>query len=266
MTTKRKRDTSSLIGFRPTGGGRKGMTPLDDQSPTLDTNGDTAIVMRMREGKSGGGKGPLVSEDLSLTLATGNDQIVATIQRRGRGDESQDEVEVSGVHPALRAGDGGSSRGNVVAYGIDAQAWSRTGDADTPSPDANGNMRLRPPGLGVHEEQAPTLNTAVPHAVAFTENQRGEVYMHDAASSDTAGGGKPGQGYNAILEGVAVRRLTPRECERLQGFPDDWTAGQKDSARYRQMGNAVATPVSEWIARRIMASDDSESHAEETDA
>jgi DNA (cytosine-5)-methyltransferase 1 len=50
---------------------------------------------------------------------------------------------------------------------------------------------------------------------------------------------------------VGVRRLTPLECERLQGFPDGWTDGQADSARYRQMGNAVAVPVVEWIGRRI---------------
>jgi DNA (cytosine-5)-methyltransferase 1 len=48
-----------------------------------------------------------------------------------------------------------------------------------------------------------------------------------------------------------VRRLTPIECERLQGFPDDWTAGQSDSARYKQMGNAVAVPVVEWIIQNI---------------
>lgn len=47
------------------------------------------------------------------------------------------------------------------------------------------------------------------------------------------------------------RRLTPLECERLQAFPDGWTAGQSDSARYRQMGNAVTVSVAEWIARRI---------------
>lgn len=52
---------------------------------------------------------------------------------------------------------------------------------------------------------------------------------------------------------VGVRRLTPRECERLQGFPDDWTAGESDSARYRQLGNAVAVPVAEWIGQRIVA-------------
>lgn len=50
-----------------------------------------------------------------------------------------------------------------------------------------------------------------------------------------------------------VRRLTPLECERLQGFPDGWTAGQSDSQRYRQLGNAVAVPVVEWLAQRIVA-------------
>lgn len=49
-----------------------------------------------------------------------------------------------------------------------------------------------------------------------------------------------------------VRRLTPMECERLQGFPDDWTAGQADSNRYKQMGNAVAVPVAEWIISRMV--------------
>jgi DNA (cytosine-5)-methyltransferase 1 len=51
---------------------------------------------------------------------------------------------------------------------------------------------------------------------------------------------------------TTVRRLTPKECERLQGFPDDWTAGQTDGHRYKQMGNAVAVPVVEWIVRRLV--------------
>ncbi len=50
-----------------------------------------------------------------------------------------------------------------------------------------------------------------------------------------------------------VRRLTPTECERLQGFPDGWTDGQADSHRYKQMGNAVAVPVVEWIINRIIS-------------
>ena len=56
-----------------------------------------------------------------------------------------------------------------------------------------------------------------------------------------------------------VRRLTPRECERLQAFPDDWTAFDAagkpiaDSPRYRMLGNAVTVSVSEWIGKRLMA-------------
>ena len=61
----------------------------------------------------------------------------------------------------------------------------------------------------------------------------------------------------AKLNAASVRRLTPVECERLQGFPDDWTLTsngkpQSDSARYRQMGNAVAVPCVEWVTRRIV--------------
>lgn len=54
-----------------------------------------------------------------------------------------------------------------------------------------------------------------------------------------------------LLNKGTVRRLTPVECERLQGFPDDWTAGQSDSTRYKQMGNAVAVPVVEWVIGNI---------------
>jgi DNA (cytosine-5)-methyltransferase 1 len=54
-----------------------------------------------------------------------------------------------------------------------------------------------------------------------------------------------------LLNKGTVRRLTPVECERLQGFPDNWTAGQSDSSRYKQMGNAVAVPVVEWVIGNI---------------
>ncbi len=57
---------------------------------------------------------------------------------------------------------------------------------------------------------------------------------------------------HATITRQLVRRLTPVECERLQGFPDGWTAGQADSHRYKQLGNAVAVPVVEWIGRRIV--------------
>lgn len=62
-----------------------------------------------------------------------------------------------------------------------------------------------------------------------------------------------------VPEPTGVRRLTPRECERLQGFPDDWTRydadGKEiaDGPRYRMMGNSVAVPVFEWVAKRLVA-------------
>ena len=60
-------------------------------------------------------------------------------------------------------------------------------------------------------------------------------------------------GAAIITENTAiVRRLTPLECERLQGFPDDWTSGQADQHRYKQMGNAVAVPVVEFIVKRLV--------------
>lgn len=62
--------------------------------------------------------------------------------------------------------------------------------------------------------------------------------------------------YQFIRNSMVVRRLTPVECERLQGFPDGWTqigTDEKptaDSHRYKQLGNAVTVNVAEWIARR----------------
>jgi DNA (cytosine-5)-methyltransferase 1 len=55
-----------------------------------------------------------------------------------------------------------------------------------------------------------------------------------------------------LAEETMVRRLTPMECERLQGFPDRWTEGQADTHRYKQMGNAVAVPVVSWLIKRFM--------------
>lgn len=59
--------------------------------------------------------------------------------------------------------------------------------------------------------------------------------------------------FGSLFIGAGVRRLTPLECERLQGFPDGHTNSQADAPRYRQMGNAVPVPVIEWIGRRLMA-------------
>jgi len=107
---------------------------------------------------------------------------------------------------------------------------------------------------GAYEyDHTPTLPVGQTMAVAFAQNQRDEVYESAVTFALAAGGGKPGQGYQAIRQGSSVRRLTPLECERLQGFPDHWTdiPGNSDTQRYRQLGNAVAVPVVEWILKRL---------------
>lgn len=59
--------------------------------------------------------------------------------------------------------------------------------------------------------------------------------------------------FHEEADGWIVRRLTPLECERLQGFPDNWTAieGAKDGPRYKAIGNSMAVPVMRWIGERI---------------
>lgn len=78
----------------------------------------------------------------------------------------------------------------------------------------------------------------------------------------TPNGGRAGIGVGAIGYGAAVRRLTPRECERLQGFPDDYTRIEwrgrpaeqcPDGPRYKALGNSMAVPVMRWIGQRIDA-------------
>lgn len=78
-----------------------------------------------------------------------------------------------------------------------------------------------------------------------------------AATVKAAAGGTNTSGPK-VQTGMVVRRLTPVECERLQGFPDGWTQigtpdrPTADTHRYKQLGNAVTVNVAEWIARRTM--------------
>jgi DNA (cytosine-5)-methyltransferase 1 len=98
--------------------------------------------------------------------------------------------------------------------------------------------------------------------VAFAENQRGEVRVSEVSPQFCVGGGKPGQGYSAVLDQIGVRRMTPRERERGQGWPDDWTRyGRKedgtvyelkDGPRYAMTGNGVTATVSKWIGENVI--------------
>ena len=99
-------------------------------------------------------------------------------------------------------------------------------------------------------------------AMAFQSSQSGIRIGDTHATLDANNGSRR---HNGIATASAVRRLTPRECERLQGFPDDYTAipwrkkGSEDcpdGPRYKALGNSMAVPVMRWIGERIAAVED----------
>lgn len=103
---------------------------------------------------------------------------------------------------------------------------------------------------------SPTLaKQARPPTIAINSRQDPDSWIDRTGPLDTDGG------TMAILLQKKVRRLTPRECERLQGFPDDWTVvpyrGKPavDGPRYKAIGNSMAVPVMRWIGERIQKVD-----------
>lgn len=106
-----------------------------------------------------------------------------------------------------------------------------------------------------------TMDTKAPQAIATrTAQTSGQaVFVHVAPMVGASGPPYSRTGNSRVesealaLSGNCVRRLTPRECERLQGFPDDYTLipGASDSARYKALGNSMAVPVMRWIGERI---------------
>jgi DNA (cytosine-5)-methyltransferase 1 len=156
---------------------------------------------------------------LQARMGTGgnNMPLVATIFSHTQGLDAQPSETVS---PTLRAGGAGM-----------AVSYSPSGFADYSE--------------GVGTLKAGMTNNNSPLAV--------DIYNHSVSEiNQTLRKGNGGPDHTGtILSSLSVRRLTPVECERLQGFPDGWTEGQSDSARYKQMGNAVAVPVVEWIIGNI---------------
>lgn len=255
--------------------------------------------------------------DLSPTLRAGGHlgshpnagippAIAYTVALRGRDGGATAELgdDLAGC---LRASGGGGDKPHVLApcYPINPNAL-RSGEAKTPSPDAEGRVRLRNPGLGIGKDGDPadTLTAAGPGYVAVLDPAgfdgesefapvaavcvTGEITHTLKAdgfdgSEDGTGRGQPivvhgtqdpdvRVGYahtlgrnsgqeNALLNvGMAVRRLMPIECHRLQGFPDGWCAvptgpkGDKiasDGPQYKQLGNSWAVNHARWVGYRI---------------
>jgi len=78
------------------------------------------------------------------------------------------------------------------------------------------------------------------------------IKLGEANTLNTGDGCRTQSSQNFVTINTAnIRKLTPLECERLQGFPDNWTEGVSDTQRYRQCGNAVTVPVVEYIAKEL---------------
>ena len=149
---------------------------------------------------------------------------------------------------SARYGTGGN---NVPLVEQEADAICIAGNTVDRQPQNGGN------GLGCQDDLAYTLTATDRHAVY--SRQRVDDFRHnDVASTQSARQYKDATDLicqQAEACAHLIRRLTPLECERLQGFPDGWTdiPGASDSARYKALGNSVAIPCVEFIMSRIAA-------------
>ena len=246
-------------------------------------------LLTMREGCDGGGKGPLISEDKSLTLATGNNQVLFAPQIFDPyNNKADDKSTALGTNC-------GMSTGRSILYGeTQPPAWEVTSNGtggpveksptldtraeDGPRRNQGGLIIPHPPTVYENHGQdsrikevkvAPQLNAKagtggnnLPLVAGFKPGQSAGAHSigYEEGKSPTLEGGGGGNNNPAIQQGMAVRRLTPTECERLQGFPDGWTKvpfknksaeACPDGNRYKACGNSMAVPVVRWIGERI---------------
>ena len=213
-----------------------------------------------------GGQIMEVSEDVSGTLRAqehGHQPLV--FENHGIDARYTGPHEVA---PTLscRAGTGGNNLALVAQE--EPQVFCIPGNIIDRGPGNGGN------GVGAQPDIAYTLTAADHHAVFSRQRvdrfQQGDVvstqsarqykdatdlvYQETVGALTTSDCKGPNAQYvsqdKLVMEApLLIRRLTPRECERLQGFPDDWTAlpGAADSPRYRALGNSVAIPCVEYL-------------------
>jgi site-specific DNA-cytosine methylase len=247
-------------------------------------------------------KQPGPGSDHEQTLLVEGDVSAFTIQTNDAGEHKRQDRPDGGMYiqEADASLTVGSTDQTVVAIGcIHPDALHRSGRNTTPTADADGRVRLRDPGMGINDgDDSFTLNTGEPPSVAVLEHaggaddvaatvgqrMRGQddscarnllavAFSDDVLSISMASDplaarniAQPVTGRNGdpghITGKLGVRRLTPVECSRLQGFKDDWNAFglfdgarvvMSDSQRYKQMGNAINVEVFAWIAGQAKA-------------
>ena len=154
--------------------------------------------------------------------------------RRAQNEQDYETWIEGGVMPTLNAFDNGDIRTTVIIF-----YGNRVDD-----------VRLQGGVINTLQARMGTGGNNMPMLMRMREGKpgggKGPLISDDKSLTIATANDQ------TLLNEGTVRRLTPVECERLQGFPDDWTAGQSDSARYKQMGNAVAVPVVEWLIQNIV--------------
>lgn len=166
------------------------------------------------------------------------------------GMRRSDHYEPASVGSTLAARDYKSATDLVLAEAIDVRNLRSNGDV-------SGTLQSKDQGYSLNYINPVSITEHKP--IIFMAGQGAKAGSIAASETlfPTLKGASSGtnQSPSIAIHQTGVRRLTPTECERLQGFPDGWTAvnNQADTARYKQLGNAVAVPVVEWIARRIAA-------------
>ena len=151
--------------------------------------------------------------------------------RRAQTNEDYETWMEGGVVPTLNAFDNGDTRATTIIFYGNRVADIRVQD------DKINTLQAR---MGTGGNNMPM----VAEIKAYDE--------YNNSISDTHHTLRAGTKQSTGVLASQVRRLTPLECERLQGFPDGWTEDQSDTNRYKQMGNAVAVPVVEWIIQGII--------------
>ncbi len=171
-----------------------------------------------------GGQVMELSEDMTGTLRAQEHGHQPLVFENHGIDARYDQVGDVAPTMSARYGTGGN---NVPL--VKEPIYCITGNAIDRKPENGGN------GIGYQENVMYTLNTMDRHAVCYSTD---DLYTCEPAGDKD-------------LPFLLIRRLTPLECERLQGFPDGWTdiPGASDSARYKALGNSVAIPCVDFVMK-----------------
>ena len=193
---------------------------------------NTPKTLKIRSGCEGGGKGALIQDDKSATLGCNNDQTVFVPTAFGICSDKSNSMQSSNPHSGIYKADtsrtidtnGGNPGCNQGGIAVVALQDSMNG-IDRAAFNQGKNALYKP---AIDEEQQPTLTAkgpgAVAHPASFYPQMKAEsqCYRQDGTSNTIINGTNPGYQNGLVEPDYIVRRLTPTECARLQGFPDYW--------------------------------------------